>query len=362
MVSIPRRRRALAGFAGLALAAAGLLAGCSGSSDSTDSSSSEAPAASSAGGDTGDTTTTTTYKVAVLMASSQNGYNDAVYRGAKQAAEALGNVEVTGLDGQFDSDAQFSQIENAASQYDGIIIVPNDGVSLAGAFPLSTDIPVVTVLNPIGPDIHEMEPQVEGVVQTIAQDVAYGATKQAEAVAAWCEDKDPCKVAIITGQSNTTLDVTRVEAFQTELAKHSNIVVVGVGEGKWDRDASATAMANLLQGDPDVNAVLSQGDQMIFGAEIALEEAGLDTTTMYLVGGGGSREALQRVRDGKWGMTQQSFPFQAGEIGMENLYKYLQGETIATWVDQDELMPGNDAYATKETLALVPDWLGDWDG
>lgn len=357
--SSQRDTRAAGSFALFAAAALALSACAASEPDTTATTDTGAATTTEASDSTGET-----LRIAVLMSSSQNGYNAAVLEGAEAAASEIGNVEVSGFDGQFDSNTQFSQVQNVATQdqYDGIIVVPNDGVSLAGAFPLASDLPVISILNPIGVDIHDMEPQVEGVVQTIAQDPAVGATTAAEAVADYCADLDPCNVIIVSGQFNTTLDVTRVEAFNEVFSQHDNIEVVSTLEGKWDRDASLTAVSNALQAHPDVNAIISQGDQMIFGAEIALENANIDPADVFLVGGGGTKEAISKVRSGAWGMTYQSFPLTAGTVALENIVAYLQGEEIETWVNQDLLVPGNDAFATAETLSNLPDFDGEWDG
>jgi ribose transport system substrate-binding protein len=301
-------------------------------------------------------------KIAVLMSSSANGYNTAVLAGVKDAAKGSG-YSITGFDGQFVSNTQFSQIQNVPTQgYAGVIVVPNDGVSLAGAFPLSSDIPVISILNPIGSDIHKMKPQVSGVVQTIAADPALGATKGAEATAEYCKDKNPCKVLIVTGQSNTQLDVTRVNAFKEVLSKHPNIQIVSVVEGKWDRDTSLTAVSNVLQAHKDINAILSQGDQMIDGAEIALQNAGIDESTVFLAGGGGTKDAVAKTRAGKWGWEYVGFPKTAGKVAMQNMIKKLNGESIPTWINYDKLNPDVSSYATPETLAKTPEFKGEWDG
>jgi ribose transport system substrate-binding protein len=304
------------------------------------------------------------YSVAVLLASSQNGYNQAVAQGVKNAVEELGaDVEVSVLDGGFNSDTQLSQLETAGSgtKYDGVIVVPNDGVSLAAGFPLAGSIPVATVLNPIGPDISEMKPQVDGVVSTVAVDPAAAAEKQADDVVTYCEDIDPCNVALLVGNLKATLDVTREKAYKSVLSGHSNIKVVATAEGQYDPDTSATAIANVLQAHPGLNAILSNADQQTQGAQIALEDAGIDPAKVYLTGGGGTTYAVDNVRDGTWQADYLNFPVSMGEAAMKQLHTALTGGTAEEWVDADQV--GDiDAYADQETLDQAPDFKGEWAG
>jgi ribose transport system substrate-binding protein len=305
-----------------------------------------------------------TIKVAVLAASAQNGYNQAVYQGVQEGAKKLGiSVDAKILDGQFDANTQLSQLQNATTsgQYDGVIVVPQDGPALAAAFPLAEDTPVVSVLNPIGPDIEKMEPQVEGVVSTVATPPSTAASKQAEQVVDYCADIDPCKVGIIIGLLNSPLDVARSEAYKKVLSGHSNIKIVGTVEGGYDRDKSLTAAANLIQGNKDLNAILSNADQQTLGAQIALENAGIKPSEIFLTGGGGTEDAIKAVRNGDWTSDYVNFPVSMGAAAMEQLNNALAGKSVTAVVDADTVGP-IDPFVYKEDLEKAADFTGEWNG
>ncbi|MCU1443271.1 MAG: ABC-type sugar transport system periplasmic component-like protein [Cryobacterium sp.] len=332
------------------VAASATLAGCSAGGDT---------GGGDGGGDAQDS-----YTVAVLAASSQNGYNQAVYQGVEEKAKEIGsNIQLKLLDGQFKSDVQLAQLENAGStgQYDGVVVVPNDGPGLAAAFPLANDVPVVTVLNPIGPDIDKMEPQVEGVVSTVAVPPSDAAAKQAEGVVEYCATIDPCKVALVLGLLGTPLDVAREKAFHSVLDKEDNIQIVATVEGAYDRDTSLTAVSNVLQANKDLNVILSNADQQTSGAQIALENAGIDPTSVYLTGGGGTKDAVAAVRAGTWKADYINFPVSMGAAAMDQLYNALTGEDVEPVVNADEVGEV-EPYATKETLDQTPDFVGEWVG
>ena len=303
--------------------------------------------------------------IAFLAASSQNGYNQAVYQGAENFAKTLKQkVTFRLLDGQFDNNTQLSQMQNATStsQYDGVIVVPNDGPSLAAAFPTTNPIPVVTVLNPIGPDIDKMTPQVAGVVSTVAVSPSAAAAKQAEGVVKYCAVIDPCNVIIIVGNLSASLDVARLAAYKKVLGAESNIKIVATTQGAYDRDTSLTAITNVLQAHKNVNVLLSNADQQTSGAQIAFQNAGIDLSNVYLTGGGGTKDAVKAVRTGLWQSDYINFPVSMGLAAMEQLYNAIEGKTVTKVVDADTVGGKVEPYATKQTLALTPDFTGEWAG
>ena len=316
---------------------------------------------SAAGGDSGGKT----WRVAFLAASSQNGYNKAVFEGIENKAKELGNVQAKILDGRFDAQVQFNQLQDAAAsgQYDGFVIVPNDTVSIAGAVGAakSANIPVVTALFPIGQNLTQLEPQVPGIVATVASPPADGATKQAELVADYCADKDPCRVMILIGQRQFPFDKVRYDAYTSVLKQHPNIKVVATLEGNYDRDQSLKAMQDALQSNPKFDVLLSNADQQTAGAQIALENAGIDPKDIYLTGAGGTKEAIKAVRDGTWRADYVNFPVTQGEQALEQLVNALEKKPVKSVVDSDAEAPF-DPFVDKKSLEEQPDFTGQWSG
>lgn len=315
----------------------------------------------SAGGDSGGKT----FRVAFLAASSQNGYNKAVFDGIQAKANELGNVEAKVLDGRFDAQVQFNQLQDAAAsgQYDGIVIVPNDTVSIAGAVGAakSADIPVVTALFPIGQNLTQLEPQVPGIVATVASPPADGARRQAELAAEYCADKDPCRVMILIGQRQAPFDKVRYDAYREVLDQHDNIDVVATLEGNYDRDQSLKAMQDALQSNPKFEVLLSNADQQTAGAQIALKNAGIDPRDLYLTGAGGTKEAIKAVRDGIWKANYVNFPVTQGEQALEQLVNALEDKPVKAVIDSDKEAPF-DPFVDKKALEEQPDFTGQWSG
>jgi ribose transport system substrate-binding protein len=305
-------------------------------------------------------------RIAFLASSSQNGYNQAVWEGIQAQAKTLGNVEVEIFDGQFAADVQLNQLEDAATsgKFDGIIVVPNDTVGIAAgvATAKANDVPVVTVLFPIGPELKQLEPQVDGIISTIASPPADGATKQAELVVEHCATLEgTCKVVILIGQLQYPFDNVRYEAYLEVLEAVDTIEIVATASGNYDRDTSLTAMTDVLQANKDIDVVLSNADQQTLGAEIALKEAGYEPGSVYLTGGGGTFEAVAAVRAGTWAAAYLNFPVSMGEAAVTQLVNFLTGEAVQSVVDADTIGPIKP-FVTKEDLDANPDFMGTWSG
>jgi len=301
--------------------------------------------------------------IAYFAATSQNGFNQATYEGVQEVAAARGyDTEI--LDGRFDAAVQYSQIEDAlaSGRYVGMIVAPNDSVGIAGAFEqvIAEGIPIGTVLFPIGPDLNSLDPQVEGITVTAASPPVPGATSQAEAVVAYCADRDPCRVVIMIGAQIFPFDNLRLETFQAVLGAHDNIEVVAVGEGYYSPDPSLQAMSDILQAHPDVDVVLSNADQHLVGVEIALEGAGIDPAGLYLSGGGAAAIAISAIREGRWDSTLAYFPRTMGALAMEQIANAIEGRPVTQAINMDEAGPIK-AMIDADVLAANPEFTGEWE-
>nr|WP_319516878.1 sugar ABC transporter substrate-binding protein [uncultured Cohaesibacter sp.] len=305
------------------------------------------------------------FKIAFLAASSQNGFNQAIYSGIQKAAEKYDNVTTEIFDGEFSATTQFSQVEDitAGGRFNAIIATPNDTVGIATALEdaVKAGVKVGATLFPIGPELDNMEPQVPGLTVTVASNPAIGAEAQAKEVVKYCEDKDPCKVVVLIGQLIYPFDNLRNDTYKKVLSEHKNIEIVATGEGNYSPDASLVAMQDILQAHPDINVVLSNADQHLMGAQIALEDAGIDVPSIYTIGGGLNQITVDAIRDGTFDASLAQFPESMGAAALDAMVKSLNGEDVPTWINETSLrdMP---AIVTKDWLDAHPDFVAEWQG
>jgi ribose transport system substrate-binding protein len=305
------------------------------------------------------------FRVAFLAASSQNGFNQAIYEGIEKRAKEIGGVTVEIFDGEFNATKQYSQVEDVTTsgKFDALVICPNDSVGIATAVEEATKagLKVVTTLFPIGPKLDTLEPQVPGLTATVASNPAIGAKVQAEAAAKFCEGKDPCNVVIIIGQKIYPFDNLRYETFLKTLGEHANIKVVATVEGNYDPDKSMAGMQDVLQAHQDIHVILSNADQHLVGAEIALEDAGIEEEPLYISGGGAAQIAIDAIREGRWDVTLAYFPVSMGEYALQAVVDALNNKPVDAAIDSDKIGPV-PAMIDKAVLDANPDFKGEWKG
>jgi ribose transport system substrate-binding protein len=306
-----------------------------------------------------------------FAASSQNGFNAAVYQGMQQQATKMGNIQTKIFDGNFDSATQYNQVETlaAAKNADGAVIVPNDNVGIAPAVQdvINAGPKMASALFPIGPDASTLAPQVKGLTATAAYLPAPGAKLQAQEVVKFCQDKNPCRVVAVVGQLQFPFDKLRYDTWMSVLSPNKNIQVVATAEGNYDRNQSLTRMTDVLQAHPQIEVILSNADQEVEGAVIALQNKGYDLKTLvgqgklYIIGQGATQEAVQAVRDGLWNATYANYPVTMGALATEQLVNALRGAAFKQEIDMDQAGP-LPAILTKQVLDSHPEFKGEWSG
>ena len=366
----PRKLRTLA-----MLLALGMVAAACGPGDATDdtegatdttapAADTTAPAADTTAPAADTTAPAEPLRIAFFASSSQNAYNQAVYEGVQQAAAEAGNVETEIFDGEFNAELQFNQIEDivASGNFDGYVIVPNDPVGIVPVAEQALEAgPTATALFPIGEDLDTLEPQLDGMI-TAAGSVSGTSISAAEEVVTFCEAIDPCRVIIIIGQLQFPFDNLRLETFESVLDQHDNIEILAVGEGAYSQDVSLTTMQDLLQAHPEFEVLLSNADQHVTGAIIALEETELDVPSMWISGGGASQVAIDGIEAGTWDATMGFFPFTEGLLAAGNVIAQLRGEPFDQVNDVNELSPLGVDMVTADVLEANPDWVAEWAG
>ncbi len=341
------------------LAAAGLgTAGCGSSSSGSTSASGSGAAAGK------------TLKIAFFASASANGFADAVWTSMQTEAKRLGNVQLTELDGNFNATTQFSQAQTAASakQYNGAVVMANDTVGMAPAVKtlVKSGTVVANVLNPLGPSLRQIAPQVPGVISVVA-DPAYETTLQAQQVVAACANKNPCRVVVFIGGLQYPFDKIRDQAYRDVFKSHPNIQIVATGQGNYDRNTSLTVMSNILQAHPKFDVLLSAAEQSTVASQIALTKAGWNVPQMVKSGAlvinslGATKQGVAAVRAGDWNLTVGNFPGTAGSIALDQVVRKLRGQSYQTAINLDKVAPV-PLVLTKQVLSAHPSFTGQWSG
>jgi ribose transport system substrate-binding protein len=301
-------------------------------------------------------------RLAFFMASAANSYAQAQLEGVNEAAQAL-NATVDTFDGQFDTQQQYSQMQDAiaSDRFDGFIVSPNDGNALAPVIEeaIAAGITVGCVLAPCGPSFDTLEPQIEGQVVYAGIPFKDNGADIGEIVVQACEGKDPCQVAYIPGLPELPLESARLEGFRSVVDAAPNIDLTITSAGEYLAETALPVAQDILQANPEIDVIASSGDQMIVGAEQAVDDAGL-AGQVALVGNGGGETAVQAVREGRWFGTAAAYPRSEGRVATEYVVRAVRGEAVQPMgFGSQDLSGGFGPLVTQEN---ANDFVAEWQG
>lgn len=326
------RMRTLA--VGLIVAAAAALAACGGDDDDDDGNGAAANGEEQV-------------RLAFFGFASANSFAQATFSGIEEVAERE-NATVRFFDPNFDSSKQVSQIENAtvSGDFDAFIVQANDGNAVVPAVQDAIDEGIVVVgeFTPIGARYDTIEPQVEGEIFVGEPPTENGTTLGELGVQA-CEGIDPCRVAYLEGFKALPLDNARTEAVKEELESASNVEIVASVEGGYTQESGLAAAQNVLQANPNVDVIIGSA-QAIQGTEQALEDVDR-AGDVKLIGNGGSVQAVNGVKSGRWFATYVIAEKDAGAKAAELAIDAVRGEEVPESFDTRELQ---EPAGTPETL------------
>lgn len=292
-------------------------------------------------------------KIAFFGFAGANSFAQATLAGIKQQAAKEG-VEVEFFDPNFDAATQVSQIQNAITtgEFQALIVQANDGNAVVPPIreAIEEGITVVGEFTPVGTRYDTIEPQVEGMI-FVGEPPTENGTALGELGVQACEGIDPCRVAYLEGFKALPLDNARTKAATAALKAAPNVELVASVEGGYTQDSGLKAAQNVLQANPDVDVMIGSS-QAIAGAEQAVKDAGAE---VKLIGNGGSRQAVQAVREGRWFATYVIAEKSAGAKAAELAIAAARGEDVPQSFDTRELQ---EPLGTKENLG---DFQGQYD-
>jgi ribose transport system substrate-binding protein len=94
-------------------------------------------------------------------------------------------------------------------------------------------------------------------------------------------------------------------------------------------------MENILQAQPEINAVFAHNDEMALGALTAVEASGRD---ILIVGFDATDDAVKAVEEGKLAATVAQQPAMIGSLGVEAALKAILGEKLEAYVPVDLML------------------------
>lgn len=264
------------------------------------------------------------YTIAVMVKDSSTPFWRYLVSGAQEAAKDLGVtvVEYAPMEAQ-SLDEQTKQVEDAIQAgVDAICIAPVDSDGI---------VPALEKANAAGIPVIAINTKANGAkIETF---VGIDNEAAAENLAQYMVDElgNEGKVVIIEGNPAGQTSVDRVAGFTTILKKYEGIELTVSQPGYFKRDEAMTIMENLIQANPDIDAVLALNDEMALGAWQALDDAGM-TDKVVISGFDGAVEGCHAILDGKMKASMDQDAIGTGYQGVKAAVEVLNGNSVDEWI------------------------------
>ena len=227
-------------------------------------------------------------------------------------------MEIIVLDSQDDPSKEMSNVEDLITKgVDMILINPTDSDAVANSVEAANaaQVPVVTV---------DRMSNGGDVIAHVASDNIAGGKMAGEYIIEKLSGKG--KVVELEGIAGTSAARDRGEGFNTSIVG-TELEVVAKQTADFNRAKGLEVMENILQAQPDIQAVFAHNDEMALGALEAVKASGRD---IIVVGFDATDDAVEAVEAGELAATVAQQPKLIGELGIETALKVLKGETVDT--------------------------------
>jgi len=257
--------------------------------------------------------------IGVAYQNLQNEFIINIQDAIRAKAKEL-NVKIIEADGQGKAENQISQVENFIIQrVDAIIFNPFDRNSCAPAVDkaVAANIPIIVVNSEVT--------NLDKTDAYIGSDNAESGRIEMQYIADLLGGRG--NIAIIRGPNGHSAEIERTKGINEILSKYPDIKVVFDQSGNWDRAQGMTLMENWLQSGKEIDAVVSQNDEMALGVFKAIETA-KKQNDILVIGIDAIPDAIRAVEEGKLTGTVFQDARGQGAGAVEIALRVINGEKV----------------------------------
>ena len=281
--------------------------------------------------------------IALVMKTLNHPYFLDMQRGAKEAARNLNiRLVIQAAEREIDVEKQMQIVENMIQRrVSALCIAPSGSREI---------VPVIVKANRAGIPVLIVDTRVDQkalreaggeIAGFVGSDNLRGGQVAGEYLVEHLNGRG--KVAILEGIPGHETGDSRLRGFHQVIRNHPGIQVLSSQTANWERALGYTVFQNMLQAQPDIEALFSCSDMMALGAIEAIAEAGREGS-IVVVGFDAASEAREAVRQGRLLASVAQFPYDMGKRVVENAVEVLKGNPI----EQDVEVPIR--LITKEVL------------
>jgi galactofuranose transport system substrate-binding protein len=239
------------------------------------------------------------------------------------AKVGVGQLLTTNANSQLSK--QVADIQDLLAQGAEVLIVAplnSDGLEPALAAAREKQVPVITI------DRKVTGQACQDYLTFIGSDFVEQGKRAADAMIKATGGKG--KVAILLGASGNNVTTDRTNGFVDQVeAEAPGLEIVAQQTGEFEREKGQQVMEQLIQANPEIDAVYAENDEMALGAIVALKGAGKDPgQDVKVVSIDGTRNAVQAIADGDINAVIESNP-RFGPLAFKTAADFMAGKGIA---------------------------------
>lgn len=273
--------------------------------------------------------------VGLSISTLANPFFVTLQEGAQAAADEAG-IELIVNDSQDDAQTEANGIDDFITQgVDVIVLNPVDSEAAIAVVESAeaAGIPVITV-----------DRAVDGaeVATHVSSDNVLGGELATEELLSLIGGEGT--VAQLEGIPGTDATRERGAGFDNVLADADGVELVSSITANFSRDEGFSVAQDILQANPDLDAIFAQNDEMALGAVEAADALGI-LDELVIIGFDATGDALAAIEDGRMDGTVAQQPFEIGRIGIESAIALAGGE------DLDEEVPVDVELVTADNVA-----------
>lgn len=135
-------------------------------------------------------------------------------------------------------------------------------------------------------------------------------------------------IAELQGAYGNSVETARTKGFAHVIKKHPGMKIIAAQTANWSTTDAQKVMSEILLAHPNVNAVYTQSDTMMFGALTAIRDAGKKAgSQIKIVTIDGTKQGVQDIKDGLVYADDETNP-RFGPIAMKELQNWFDGKPV----------------------------------
>jgi ribose transport system substrate-binding protein len=266
-------------------------------------------------------------RVALVLKTLNSPFFIDMERGAQDAAKRLGvNLTVQAAEREVDVDKQMQIIENLIQTGVKVLIVtPSGSKEIAPAIAKANQAGIKVVIVDTRVDPQAAKDAGIHIDTYIGSDNYEGGKIAGRYLVEATAGK--ANVGVLEGIPGHETGDQRLRGFRDAIKDAKGVKVVASQTANWERDQGFTVFQNMLEANPEIDAVFSANDMMALGAVEAIAAKG-KTGKIKVVGYDAVDDAKKAISEGTIVASVAQFPSEMGRVGVESADKLLKGQPV----------------------------------